>query len=44
MYNNFTKYNVNALEKIQVEAARIVTGATKLVSLICCIENQAGKP
>ena len=30
---NCTKYEVNALEKLQVEAARIVTGATKLVSL-----------
>ena len=26
-------YEVNVLEKIQLEAARIVTGATKLVSL-----------
>ena len=31
--DNCTKYEVNALEKIQVEAARVVTGATKLVSL-----------
>ena len=31
--NNCTRYQVNALEKLQLEAARIVTGATKLVSL-----------
>ena len=31
--DNCTLYEVNALEKIQLEAARIVTGATKLVSL-----------
>ena len=33
VWNNCTSYEVNALEKIQLEAARIVTGATKLVSL-----------
>ena len=33
VWNNCTRYEVNALEKIQLEAARIVTGATKLVSL-----------
>ena len=33
VWNNCTKYKVNVLEKIQLEAARIVTGATKLVSL-----------
>ena len=32
VWNNCTRYEVNALEKIQLEAARIVTGATKLVS------------
>ena len=31
--DNCTMYEVNAQEKIQAEAARIVTGATKLVSL-----------
>ena len=33
VWNNCTRYEVNPLEKIQREAARIVTGATKLVSL-----------
>ena len=33
VWNNCTRYEVNALEKLQLEAARIVTGATKLVSL-----------
>ena len=31
--NNCILYEVHELEKIQVEAARIVTGATKLVSI-----------
>ena len=33
MLDNCTLYEVNALEKIQLEASRIVTGTTKLVSL-----------
>ena len=33
VWDNCTLYEVNALEKIQLEAARIVTGTTKLVSL-----------
>ena len=33
VWDNCIKYKVNALEKVQVEAARIVTGETKLVSL-----------
>ena len=33
IWNNFTQYEKNELEKIQNEAARIATGATKLVSL-----------
>ena len=33
VWNNCTRYEVNALEKIQLDAARIVTGATKLVFL-----------
>ena len=38
--NNCTRYEVNALVKIQREAARIVTGATKLVSLeVLCNET-----
>ena len=30
---NCTQYEINALEKIQIETARIATGTTKLVSL-----------
>ena len=33
VWNNCTQYEANELEKIQNEAARIVTGATKLVSI-----------
>ena len=33
VWDNCTQYNINALEKIQIEAARIAPGATKLVSL-----------
>ena len=33
VWNNCTQYEVNELEKNQNEAARIVTGATKLVSI-----------
>ena len=33
VWDNCTLYEVNALEKVQLETARIVTGTTKLVSL-----------
>ena len=33
MWNNCTQYDSNELDKIQNEAARIVTGATKLASI-----------
>ena len=33
VWDNCTLYEANELEKIQIEAARIVTGATKLVSI-----------
>ena len=33
VWDNCTQYEINALEKIQIEAARIAPGATKLVSL-----------
>lgn len=33
VWSNCTQYEKNALEKVQLEAARIVTGTTKLVSL-----------
>ena len=33
VWDNCTQYEADELEKIQIEAARIVTGATRLVSL-----------
>ena len=33
VWDNCTQYEINALDKIHIEAARIATGATKLVSL-----------
>ena len=33
VWDNCTQYETNAIERIQLEAARIVTGATRLVSL-----------
>ena len=33
VWDNCTQYEVDELEKIQNEAARIVTGATRLVSI-----------
>ena len=33
VWDNCTQYEVDELEKIYIEAARIVTGATKLVSI-----------
>ena len=33
VWNNCTLYEANELEKIPIEAARIVTGATKLISI-----------
>ena len=41
IWNNCTRYEVNEIEKIQIEAARIVTGATKLVS-INSLTNETG--
>ena len=32
-WDNCTQYEANELENIQIEAARIVTGSTKLVSI-----------
>ena len=33
VWDNCSQYETNAIERIQIEAARIVTGATRLVSL-----------
>ena len=41
VWNNCTQYEVNDIEKIQIEAARIVTGATELVS-INSLTNETG--
>ena len=41
VWNNCTQYEVNNIEKIQIEAARIVTGSTKLVS-INSVTNETG--
>ena len=40
--NNCTQYEVNDLEKIQTEAARIVSGATKLVVSINSVLLETG--
>ena len=43
VWNNCTQYESNELDKIQNEAARIVTGATKLASLTLFTQKQVGK-
>ena len=42
VWDNCTQYEINALEKIQIEAARIATGATKLVSLDMLYRKRVG--
>ena len=44
VWDNFTRYEVNALEKIQIEAARIATEATKLVSLEMLYQETGWEP
>ncbi|MEW8548357.1 MAG: hypothetical protein AB2693_33045 [Candidatus Thiodiazotropha sp.] len=39
VWSNCTQYEINELEKIQNEAARIVSGATKLVSINALIHE-----
>ena len=39
VWNNCTQYEINELDKIQNKAARIVTGATKLVSINSLIKE-----
>ena len=39
VWNNCTQYVINELDKIRNEAARIVTGATKLVSISSLIKE-----
>ena len=44
VWDNCTQYEINALEKIQIEAARIATGATKLVSLEMLYQETGWEP
>ena len=44
IWDNCTKYEVNEFDKIQNEAARIVTGATKLVSINSFYLDTGWKP
>ena len=44
VWDNCTKYEKQELDKIQAEAARIVTGATKLVSLHALLIKLTGNP
>ena len=44
VWDNCTQQEKQDIEKIQIEAARIVTGTTKLVQLILYMRKQAGKP
>ena len=39
VWNNCAQYEANELEKIQYEAARIVFGTTKLVSINALLEE-----
>ena len=44
VWSNCTLYESNELEKIQNEAARIVTGATKLVSISSLLSETGWEP
>ena len=44
VWDNCTQYEINALEKIQIEAARIATGGTKLVSLEMLYQETGWEP
>ena len=44
VWDNCTNYEKQELDKIQAEAARIVTGATKLVSLHALFDEVNGEP
>ena len=44
VWDNCTQQEKQDIEKIQIEAARIVTGTTKLVSINSLYEEKAGKP
>ena len=44
VWDNCTQYEINALEKIQIEAARIATGATNLVSLEMLYQDTGWEP
>ena len=42
--DNYTQYETDALEKIQIEAAQIATGATKIVSLEMLYQETGWEP
>ena len=44
VWDNWTQYEINALEKIQIEAARIATGTTKLASLEMLYQETGWEP
>ena len=44
VWDNCAQYEINALEKIQIEAAQITTGATKLVSLETTYQETGWEP
>ena len=44
VWDNYTNYEKQELDKIQTEAARIVTGATKLVSLHALFDEVNWEP
>ena len=44
IWNNCAQYEANELEKIQYEAARIVSGATKLVSINALLKETGWEP
>ena len=44
LWDNCSQYEINALEKIQIEAARIDTGATKLDSLEMLYQETGWEP
>ena len=44
VWNNCTQYEINKIEKIQLKAARIVTGATRLISVELLYKETGWEP
>ena len=44
VWNNCTQYEINQIEKVQQEAARIVTGATRLISIELLYKETGWEP